>query len=98
MGELTRLNQGSGVQPAVCSVGRQDMVTVFNPGGQGQLPVIGGFASSGLISYQGSWQRGTPLTASLHKNYHQLQPGASTHLVLITNRSLNTSALYVLIP
>ena len=47
MGELTHLNQGSGVHPAVCSVGRQDMVAVFNPGGQGKLPVTGGFASSG---------------------------------------------------
>ena len=98
MGELTHLNQGSGVHPALCSVGRQDMAAVFNPGGQGKLPVTGGFASSGLISYQGNWQRGTPLTAPLHKNYYQLQPGASTYLVLITNRSLYTSALYVLIP
>ena len=82
----------------MCSVGRQDMVAVFNPGGQERLPVTGGFASSGPISYRGNWQRGTPLTAPLHKNYHQLRPGASTHLKLITNRSLNTSALYALIP
>ena len=65
----------SDTPPCAADSGGQDMTAVFAPRGKGRLPVIGELTSGGFISYQGNQPRGTPLTAPLIKDNHQLGQG-----------------------